>query len=54
MEVSDNSLLKKNLLEALLNKDISSFQKLINEAAEKTELNLIAKYSNEIKGALNE
>lgn len=52
MTAKDNSLFKKNLMEALINKDQSSFNKLVDSASLNVKLRLIDSFSKEIKESL--
>ena len=52
MTAKDNSLFKKNLMEALINKDQSSFNKLVDSASSNVKLRLIDSFSKEIKESL--
>lgn len=53
MEVSSNSMSKNRLVESLLNKDLSSFNKYLQESIQNTEQSLILEYSKKIKEELN-
>lgn len=53
MEVSDNSTNKNRLLESLLNRDFSAFNKYMQESLMRTQNNLVKEYSKKVKEELN-
>jgi hypothetical protein len=53
MDVSDNSILKNKIVEALLNRDSITFHKCLQESIMHTEQKLVETYSNQIKESLN-